>query len=297
MVGAWGLGLVFTVAAGCSDGGSSSAPPGHGGLNVVTTTTVFADIVRNVAGDRATVSSIIPPGVGPEDFEPRPDDARKLADARLIVSNGLGLDDFLDELLASAGRADVPRLVLGEGVQTMVVDGQENPHVWLDPSLVRRFYVPAILAALKEVDPAGAATYEANAASYGAALDDLDAELQARAAEVPEANRKLVTFHDAFPYFAEHFGFELVGVILENVGQEPTATELAELVERVRAAGATAVFSEAQFSPELTETLAEEAGVTRVVSTLYSDALGPAPADTYVGMMRWNMDQIVEALR
>jgi len=297
MPSAWGLVLAVALAAGCSSGGSSSAPPDQGGLNVVTTTTVFADIVRNVAGDRATVSSVIPPGVGPEDFEPRPDDARKLANARLIVSNGLGLDDFLDDLLASAGSTDVPRLVLGDGVPTMVVDGLENPHVWLDPSLVRRYYVPAILAALKEVDPAGAATYDANAASYEAALDDLDAELQARAAEVPEANRKLVTFHDAFPYFAEHFGFELVGVILENVGQEPTATELAELVERIRAAGATAVFSEAQFSPELTETLAEEAGVTRVVSTLYSDALGPAPADTYVGMMRWNMDQIVEALR
>lgn len=297
MPSAWGLVLAVALAAGCSSGGSSTAPPDQGGLNVVTTTTVFADIVRNVAGDRATVSSVIPPGVGPEDFEPRPDDARKLANARLIVSNGLGLDDFLDDLLTSAGSTDVPRLVLGDGVPTMVVDGLENPHVWLDPSLVRRYYVPAILAALKGVDPAGAATYDSNAASYEAALDDLDAELQARSAEVPEANRKLVTFHDAFPYFAEHFGFELVGVILENVGQEPTATELAELVERIRAAGATAVFSEAQFSPELTETLAEEAGVTRVVSTLYSDALGPAPADTYVGMMRWNMDQIVEALR
>lgn len=297
MVRAWGLVLAVALVAGCSNGGPSGPASGAGDLNVVATTTVFADIVRNVAGDRATVTSIIPPGVGPEDFEPRPEDARKLAHARLVVSNGLGLDDFLDDLLASAGGGAVRRVVLGQGVPTIVVDGQVNPHVWLDPSLVRRHYVPAILEALQAIDPIGAATYEANAAAYAATLDDLDAELQAKVAELPEANRKLVTFHDAFPYFAEHFGFELVGVILESVGQEPTAAELAALVERVRAAGATAVFSEAQFSPELSQTLAEEAGVTRVVSTLYSDALGPAPADTYAGMMRWNMDQIVEALR
>ena len=106
-----------------------------------------------------------------------------------------------------------------------------------------------------------------------------------------------MTFHDAFPYFARHFGFELVGVVLQNVGQEPTASELADLVGRVKAAGVKAVFSEAQFSPKLAQTLADEAGIDTVVTTLYNDALGPAPADTYLGMMTWNVDQIVEALK
>ena len=106
-----------------------------------------------------------------------------------------------------------------------------------------------------------------------------------------------MTFHDAFPYFARHFGFELVGVVLENVGQEPTASDLAALVAKVKAAGVKAVFSEAQFSPKLSQTLADEAGISRVVTTLYNDALGPAPADTYLGMMTWNVDQIVSALR
>jgi ABC-type Zn uptake system ZnuABC Zn-binding protein ZnuA len=157
--------------------------------------------------------------------------------------------------------------------------------------------VPAIVAKLTELDPAGEAIYEANAKAYTQSIDALDQELKAQVAEIPAENRKLVTFHDAFPYFARHFGFELVGVILENVGQEPTASELGALVDKVKAAEANAIFSEAQFNPKLSETLAREAGITRVVTTLYTDSLGPAPADTYLGMMRWNMSQIAEALK
>ncbi len=153
------------------------------------------------------------------------------------------------------------------------------------------------MTGLSELDPAGKATYEANAAAYGSQLDALDTELKARVAEIPPANRKLVTFHDAFPYFARHFGFEIVGVVLENVGQEPTAAELAALVDKVKAAHVKAVFSEAQFSPRLSQTLAQEAGITAVVTTLYNDALGPPPADTYLGVMRWNVDEIVKALK
>jgi zinc/manganese transport system substrate-binding protein/manganese/iron transport system substrate-binding protein len=106
-----------------------------------------------------------------------------------------------------------------------------------------------------------------------------------------------VTFHDAFPYFAAHYGFELIGVILQNPGQEPSAADLAALVHKVRDAGVPAVFSEAQFDPKLARTLADEAGITRVVTTLYNDALGPPPADTYIGMLRWDVDEIVKALQ
>ena len=110
--------------------------------------------------------SIIPAGVGPEDYEPKPDDAKKLAGADLIVSNGVGLDGFLDKLVSAAGEGSVPRLVLGDGIPTIDVDGEPNPHFWLDPSLVASHYVPAIAAALTKLDPAGAATYAANAAAY-----------------------------------------------------------------------------------------------------------------------------------
>jgi zinc/manganese transport system substrate-binding protein/manganese/iron transport system substrate-binding protein len=277
--------------------GSPTAVADPDALRVVTTTTVFADIVRAVGGRRTDVQSIVPPGVGPEDYEPKPNDARSLADAQLIVSNGVGLDDFLDRLLSSTGAGAARRLVLGEGLPTIDVDNEPNPHFWLDPSIVRTGYLPKIVASLSAAAPADRATFEANAAAYASQLEALDAGLKAEAGTIPAANRKLVTFHDAFPYFARHFGFELVGVVVANVGQEPTASELAGLVEKVKATGVKAVFSEAQFNPKLAKTLADEAGVTRVVTTLYNDALGPAPADSYIGMMRWNMQQIVEALR
>jgi ABC-type Zn uptake system ZnuABC Zn-binding protein ZnuA len=287
--------LALVLVACWGPEGNSSGSSGTDALEVVTTTTVFADIVRNVGGNRVAVTSIIPSGVGPEDYEPKPDDARKLADAQLVVSNGVGLDNFLDRLIASAGESP-PRLVLGDGIPTLTVDGEENPHFWLDPTFVKQYYLPAIADELTALDPAGEATYAANAAAYGAKIDTLDAQLKDRVSEIPAANRKLVTFHDAFPYFARHYGFDLIGVILANVGQEPTGAELAALVQKVRAADVKAVFSEAQFSPELSQTLADEAGITTVVTTLYTDALGPPPADTYFGLMRWNVDQIVAAL-
>ena len=136
------LAAVLLLVA-CQPGSSPS--PASGALKVVATTTVFADIVQNVGGARVSVTSIVPPGVGPEDYEPKPDDARKLTDAALIISNGVGLDNFLDRLLTSIG-GSAPRLVLGEGIPTIDVDGEPNPHFWLDPTLVKQYYLPAIVA-------------------------------------------------------------------------------------------------------------------------------------------------------
>ncbi len=285
------------LAAACGPGAPASGASGSSGeLRVITTTTVFADIVRNIGGDRVSVDSIIPAGAGPEDYEPKPDDARKLNGADLIVSNGAGLDGFLDKLIGAAGENKAARLVLADGIPTITVDGEVNPHFWLDPSLVTDHYLPAITAALSRLDPAAQSTFEANRAAYGAKVTAMDEANKARFDAIPAANRKLVTFHDAFPYFAAHYGFELVGVVVANVGQEPTAAELVDLVKTVRAAGVKAVFSESQFSPKLAQTLASEAGITRVVTTLYNDTLGPPPADTYIGMMEWNVQEIAEAL-
>jgi zinc/manganese transport system substrate-binding protein/manganese/iron transport system substrate-binding protein len=292
-------GAAALVLAACGTIASSEepGPTTTGALRVVATTTVFSDIVRNVGGDRVSVASIIPAGAGPEDYEPKPDDARRLSGADLIVSNGVGLDDFLDRLVAAAGEGSAPRLVLGDGIPTISVDGAANPHVWLDPSLVVGYYLPAIAASLSAIDPAGAATYAANRDTYAAKVEAMDRANMAKIETIPAADRKLVTFHDAFPYFAAHYGFELVGVILVNVGQEPTAADLAALVETVKTAEVPAVFSEAQFSPGLVRTLADEAGISRVVATLYNDTVGPPPTDTYLTMMAWNVDQIVAALR
>jgi len=221
------------------------------------------------------------------------------ADIAMYAAKAKGKNrvQVFDPGLCPGSGGTTPRLVLGEGIPPITIDGVPNPHFWLDPTLVKTYYLPKIVTALSAIAPADAATFQANATTYGTQLDALDAELKAKVDTLPAANRKLVTFHDAFPYFARHFGFELVGVVVANVGQEPNAAELAALVEKVKAAGVKAVFSEAQFNPKLAQTLADEAGIRQVVTTLYNDALGPAPADSYPGMMRWNVDKIVEALR
>ncbi|HEX8938811.1 MAG TPA: metal ABC transporter substrate-binding protein [Candidatus Limnocylindrales bacterium] len=289
--------LVMALA-GCTRAGGNGTPGGSGGggpVRVVTTISILADIVRHVGGDRVSVTSIVPAGVGPEDYEPRPDDARALASARLVVSNGVGLDDFLQRLLDAGSGGDAARAVLGQAIPTIDTDGRPNPHFWLDPTLVARYYVDTLVTALGQVDPAGAATYRANGAAFAAELARLDAELQAKVATIPPADRRLVTDHDAFPYFARHYGLTLEGVVLPNVGQDPTAADMAALVGRIRSLGIKAVFAESQFNPKLAQTLADEAGV-KVVATLYSDTLGPPPADTYEGLLRYDVEQVVAGL-
>ncbi len=212
------------------------------------------------------------------------------------MSNGAGLDDFVDKLISAAGGDAPKRLVLADAIQPIIVDGDPNPHFWLDPSIVADHFIPEVVAALAAIDPAGTSTYAASGDAYASAVRTMDEANTTRIATIPAANRKLVTSHDAFPYFARHYGFELIGVILPNVGQEPSPSDLAALVKTVRAAGVTAIFSEGQFSPELAKTLAQEAGITTVVSTLYTDSVGPPPNDTYLSMMRWNVDRVVEAL-
>lgn len=288
--------MIAVVLAACSSATVSQSPAAEG-LPVVATTSVFADIVRAIGGNQVKVDSIVPAGSGPEDYEPRPEDARKISEAELIVSNGVGLDDFLTDIIDAAGSATAERLVLGDGIPTITLDGEENPHFWLDPSLVERYYVPAIRDTLTRLIPSAKSDIEASGDAYATSIRELDETSRTKLAVIPAERRKLVTFHDAFPYFAAHYEFELVGVILENPGQEPSAADLAALVQKVKDAGVTAVFSEAQFDPKLARTLADEAGITQVVTTLYNDSLGPPPADTYIGLMTWDVDEIVKPLR
>jgi manganese/iron transport system substrate-binding protein len=277
--------------------------PDHAGPTVVASTSVLADFVRQVGGGRlAAVQSVVPAGVDVEDYDPRPADLQALARARLLVMNGLALDRWVPKLVRAAN-PDVPVLVLSDGLPVLGLgasDDQDiaqngNPHMWLDPHLAR-VYAQRIHDRLVEIDPQGASTYDANAAAYVAELDRLDQWIQAQVATIPPDRRKLVTFHEAYPYFAARYGFELVGVITPSPGQEPSAGEMSALIERVKAAGVPAVFSEAQFSPGLTQSLAREAGVQQVVNDLYNDSLGDPPADTYVGMMRYDVTRIVQAL-
>jgi manganese/iron transport system substrate-binding protein len=278
-------------------------PEAHAGPRVVTSTTVFADLVQQVGGDRlAALDSVVPGGVDVEDYEPKPGDLQTVAQANLLVMNGLALDRWVPKLVQAANPG-VTTLVLSDGLPVLGVGASEdddiaqngNPHFWLDPQYAK-VYVQKIHDQLVVLDPEGQPVYDANTAAYLSQLDALDQWIQQQVAMIPPDNRKLVTFHEAYPYFAARYGFQLIGVITPSPGQEPSAGELAQLISTVKAAQVKAVFSEAQFSPRLTQTLAQEAGVQQVVSDLYNDSLGDPPADSYIGMMRYNVERIVRAL-
>lgn len=277
-------------------------------LSVVTSTTVLADLVRRVGGDRVSVHSVIPMGRDPHTFDPAPSDATRLAGADLLVINGLGLDDRLEDL-AFETAPDVPLVVVGdelEGVEYLEGHGDEgdegddddhgvNPHLWLDVSITRR-YVERLAATLTTNDPAHRAAYEANAAAYDTTLVELDGWIRERIGALPEEHRRVISFHDAFPYFARAYGIEIVGVVVESPGQEPSAGELAQLITAVRETGVRAILTEVQFSDRLAQVIADETGVT-VIQELYTDSLGDPPLDTYEAAMRWNTERIAEGLR
>ena len=309
-----GLVLIAVLAAACvgqtgatgAPGASALASPAADALNVVATTTVFADLVREAGGTSVRVTSLVPAGGDPHTYAPTPSDVRSIAGADLVVMNGLGVDDWLKPLLAEAKRPLGSLVELGPnepGVTYLAgvggtaagAGGSVNPHLWLNVAYAE-LYVKRIVTALQAAAPAKQAAFQASGDAYLARLASLDAEIQAQIATIPEANRKLVSYHDAFPYFAAAYGLTIVGTVVPAPGQDPSAGQVVALINEIRASGVKAIFSEAQFNPKVEQQLAAEAGVT-VVSNLYNDALGPPPLDTYEAVMRWDATRVVEALR
>jgi ABC-type Zn uptake system ZnuABC Zn-binding protein ZnuA len=189
-------------------------------------------------------------------------------------------------------------LVLGENLDGVTYlegdNGTVNPHLWMNVAYTQR-YVDRIAQALSSVDPSGADTYRQRAADYNATLADLDTSIRDQIATIPAADRTVVSFHDAFPYFAAAYGLTIAGNIVNVPGQDPSAGQVADLVKSIRTSGVSAIFAEAQFNDALAVTIADETGVP-VVTDLYTGTLGDPPADSYVGMMRWNADRIVSAI-
>jgi ABC-type Zn uptake system ZnuABC Zn-binding protein ZnuA len=267
---------------------------------VVTTTTVFADMIGQVGGPNVAVTSLVPKGGDVHTFAPKPEILRTAANARLIVMNGLGMDDWLEKTITNAAPAGTPVVKLAVGLPGVVLlpgeePGTQNPHLFMDVNYAEA-YVDRIAAALKQVDPTDAAGFDSRAAAYKTRLSDLDASVRARIATIPAANRKLVTFHDAFPYFAREYGITIVGVAVEAPGQDPSAAYTAKLIDAIKASGAKAIFSEDQFPTKLVDQLAAETG-TKVVANLYDDSIGDPPVDSYEAVINWDVDQLVTALR
>jgi ABC-type Zn uptake system ZnuABC Zn-binding protein ZnuA len=286
---------VAMALAACSAGGAASVSP-DGRVAVVTTTTVFADLVRSIGGDRVVVDSLVPRGGDVHTFDPRPSDARRIDDAHLVVANGLGLDDWLAKLAKDTG-TEARIVQLADSVPSnryIVEDGIPNPHLWLDPDAASA-YGRAVAAALTEVDPDHAATYEANRTAFDGKLHDLKVWGTSLVAALPQDRRTLISFHDALPYFARAFGLTIAGVIVKAPGQDPSASDIGALVDAIRASRARVVVSEAQFSDKLARTVAAETGAT-IVTDIYDDTLGDPPVDTYIGLVRYDLDRLVAAL-
>ncbi len=301
--------LAIVVAACAGRAGATPAPgasalasPAADALNIVATTTVFADLVREAGGTSVRVTSLVPAGGDPHTYAPTPSDVRAIAGADLVVMNGLGVDDWLKPLLAEAKRPAGELVELGPnepGVAYLAgvagAAGSVNPHLWLNVAYAE-LYVKRIVAALEAAAPGRQAALQASGDAYLARLAALDTEIRTQVATIPAANRKLVSYHDAFPYFAAAYGLTIVGTVVPAPGQDPSAGQVVALIDEIRASGVRAIFSEAQFNPKVEQQLAAEAGVT-VVSNLYNDALGPPPLDTYEAIMRWDATRVVEALR
>lgn len=296
--------LAFVAACG---GQTANPPPGSPGVSpapsgrvtVVATTTVFADLVHQVGGDRVTVHSLVPKGGEVHTFDPAPSDAAALTGAQLLVMNGLGLDDWLLSFAQQAGAVDVPVVKLGEDFDEVDYmedeGGQVNPHLWMDPTYAE-IYADRIRLKLIELDPEGQQTYDANTDAFDERIDNLDSFAFEQLNAIPADERRVVSFHDAFPYFAAAYDLEIVGVVVQAPGQDPSAAEVAHLVDAIRLAGVKVILSETQFSDELAQTIAAETGAS-VVSDLYTDTLGDPPVDTYEAALRYDVDQIAAALQ
>jgi zinc/manganese transport system substrate-binding protein/manganese/iron transport system substrate-binding protein len=279
-----------------------ATPRAEGALKVVATTPILADLARQIGGERLDVTSILPPNADAHDFEPKPRDLVAVEDAALIVEHGLRLDAWAAEIIENAG-ASAPVVVATVGVPTIATDeegfAEGDPHVWFDPRNVK-IMVANIAAALVAVDADGASTYESRRDAYNAQLDRLDQNIAAQIATIPPERRKLVTNHDAFGYYVARYRLTFVGSVIPSLDSraEPSAQETAELIEKIKAEGVPAIFTETSINPELEEELAREAGI-KVVANLYSDTLGEpgSGADTYIGMMQTNTRLIVEGLR
>jgi ABC-type Zn uptake system ZnuABC Zn-binding protein ZnuA len=250
-----------------------------------------------VGGDNVHLVGILKPNVDPHDFEPSPSTAIALTGAKLVVESGVGVDSWVDGLVANAVPG-TPVWVASHGLPLRTGDSSEpdgDPHWWHDPTLFERA-ATGLGERLAAIDPAHADAYRANARGYVARIRAMDAANKRLIATVPRGERKLVTNHDAFGYFAAHYGITVVGSVLPSLSTvaQPSAKDVADLIGKIKAEHVRAIFTESSLNPALEQQIASEAGV-KVYANLYGDTLGPpgSPGATYIGMERWNMRAMV----
>jgi ABC-type Zn uptake system ZnuABC Zn-binding protein ZnuA len=304
-------GLVVMFAAACGSGSSSSSqssgnPGAAQPLKVVATTTQVGDFARNVGGDKVVVQQILKPNVDPHDYEPSPADIQAIAEADVVVKNGVGLEKWLDQVIESAGFSGTI-VDASQGVAIRQGDGSEeeaagDPHIWHNP-LNAKIMAANIEKAFAAEDAADASAYQANLAAYDAKIDALDADITKKIDVIPVDKRKLVTNHDAFGYYIDRYKLTFVGSIIPSfdTSAELSGKQIADLVAKIKSTGVSAIFSESSLPPKTADAIGREAGVKVEAGedSLYGDTLGPegSAGATYLQMEEHNTDTIVTALK
>jgi manganese/iron transport system substrate-binding protein len=309
-------GLIALLATACGQADTAQTPSAAsdqvststtagGPLKVVATTTQVADFARNVGGDKVTVTQILRPNVDPHDYEPSPADIQAIADADVVVKNGVGLEKWLDQVISSAG-FEGQVVDASQGVTIRKGNGSEeesagDPHIWHNPQNAK-IMSTNIEKAFAAKDAPDAAAYQANLDAYGAKLDALDTDIAQRVNTIPAAQRKLVTNHDAFGYYIDRYHLTFIGSIIPSfdTSAELSAKQISDLVAKIKATGVTAVFSESSLPPKTAQAIGTEAGVKVEAGedSLYGDTLGPegSAGATYLDMEKHNTDVIVGTL-
>ncbi len=301
---AWLFALLLTLmTASCQ----AEAPAANGGLNVVTTVSPITNIVYNIGGEKVNLSGIVPEGVNSHTFEPAPSVAKKLSQADLIFINGLHLEEPSLKLAEANKKPDAEIVLLGE--QTITPDeyvydfsfpkeaGSPNPHLWPNPIYALR-YAELARDALIRKDPANEAYYRANYNAFAGRIAALDAAIAATVESIPEGNRKLLTYHDSWAYFAPRYGMTVLGAIQPSDFAEPSAKDVVALIEQIRAAGVPAIFGSEVFPSPILEQIARESGAV-YVDDLRDDDLPGKPGDpghSYIGLMVTNLKIMAAAL-
>jgi zinc/manganese transport system substrate-binding protein len=274
-------------------------------IPVVATFSIIGDFVREVGGDRIDLSLLVGPGSDAHVYAPAPGDAKKLAAAQLIVQNGLGFEGWIGRLIkASNTKARV--VVATRGIKPIKASGghdhghshgdESDPHAWQNVANAK-IYVNNIRDGLIAADPAGKDAYTANAAAYSAKLDALEKDVREAIAKIPQANRKVITNHDAFGYMGAAYGLRFIAPQGISTDAAPSAQSVARIIRQIRQEKIPAVFVENVADKRLAERIAKESGA-KLGGTLYSDQLSPAggPAGTYIDMVRHNIRELTAAL-
>ena len=294
--------ILLLMLAACGDGDNESYK-----LKVVTTVAPITNIVENIGGDRIQVEGVVPEGVNSHIFEPQPSLARVLADADLIIANGLFLEEPTLQLAEANRKDETPILLLGDRAITREQwqfdfsfpesEGHPNPHLWPDPTLGLK-YAELAQEQMASLDPDNADYYKENLEAFRQRVNAMDAAIRQSVATIPPENRRLVTYHDSWAYFALSYGMEVIGAVQPSDFAEPSAREVAEIIDQVKELRLPAVFGSEEFPSDVLETIARE-GNTTFVDQLADDDLPGAPGDpdhSYLGLMRQNMRIMIPAL-